>query len=56
MVEWLEPIIGTLLVVLFIWEDRKRQKAMEAWRKELQQTKERVNAYLLEEASRLPSY
>jgi len=52
----LEPLLGALLVALLLWDDSRRQKALQAWREELRRTQGWVNAYLLEEATRLPSY
>jgi hypothetical protein len=60
----LEPLLGALLVALLLWDDSRRQRALQAWREELRRTQGWANAYLLvasrrehlKEASRFPSY
>jgi len=52
----LEPLLGALLVAFLLWEDSRRQKIVQAWREELRRAQGWANAYLLEEASRFPSY
>jgi len=52
----LEPLLGALLVAVLLWDDSRRERAVRAWREELRRTQGWANAYLLEEASRFPSY
>lgn len=53
---FLEPLFGALLVAVLLWDDSRRERAVRAWREELRRTQGWANAYLLEEATRFPSY
>jgi hypothetical protein len=52
----LEPLLGALLVAVLLWDDSRRERAVRSWREELRRTQGWTNAYLLEEATRFPSY